>query len=238
MNSNIDKNGSDFKSPDDAFEYLINKRLDEKRKIEWAKELGPGPDKISKRNIKVNTSKSIYVRMASIAAASIVILFGAYWMMNDSNNRDNLMAQNYINETKVNLNYDNNSRALENNEVFNELAINVKAKLSEALLNEDFNQMLGIYRTIEKNAELPIKDKYYFAICLLKVENEDKYKAIRLLSEVIKNDHNLEVEALYFRGLAKIETGNTIEAESDLKTILTKSNYKRKTINEILKHIE
>ena len=235
MNSNVNNNNGDFKSPDDAFEYLVNKRLDERRKKEWTKAFDEKQKEIAKANKK--STKRLYLRIASVAACFLAVM-GAVWMMNMDSSNGNLLAQNYIEQTKVNLNYEDQSRALEATTESGALPGVVQDKLSAALKNQDYGQMLGIYRTYEKKLELPTRDKYYFAISLLKSEKEDKFKAIRLLDEVISKNDNLEIEALYFRGLAKIAIDNPLEGKEDLELVMTKSNYKKNSILQLIKEIK
>ncbi|MEM9547474.1 MAG: hypothetical protein AAGA77_15955 [Bacteroidota bacterium] len=233
MNSNSNEHNDDFKSADEAFEYLVQQRLDEKRRKEWTEALNT-PEPAESRKKKGN--RTLYLRIASIAAG-VLMIFGATWIFNQSSMNNDLIAQSYINAVKFNTEYEGASRSVDDKVVLDDLPEKVKEKLSIALQNEDYHQLLGIYRSQERQTELPIKDKYYFAISLLRIEKEDSFKAIRLLNEVISNSKILEVEALYFRGLAHLKTENYVEAEIDFNSILKKSDYQRDNITNILTKI-
>ncbi len=234
MDTNTNKSGEEFKSGEEAFDYLLSEHKEDKRREKWAEAFDQFRPEAETQNPP--KTRQLYLRIASVAAILLAVI-GAFWIMNMGQDDPYKMAQKYISESIVDQNYKGDSRSAETATLTNNLPDNVKNKLALALQNEDYRQMLGIYRSEEKKAELPIRDKFYYAVSLIKIDKEDKHKAIRLLDEVIAQDEILEIEALYFRGLANLAIGNFLESESNLKLVLEKSNYKKDVINKILDHL-
>jgi len=230
MNSQLN-NGPDFKSSDEAFEYLLNERLDEKRKKEWAKELGPGPDDIDEESEGPKKSKTLFIRLVSVAA-SILLIGGAFYFLQMTEPLDQYAA-NLMQETEISMSYGSDSRGERSNEVDRNIAT-LKSELTTVLLNEDYNQALGYFRQLEKLSSLSNEDKHYFAIALLKSKGEDYQKAIRLLNDVIKNDdHNLK-KALWYRALAFGMTANKPLMKKDLNQLNSISDKKDKKVLDLL----
>jgi len=231
MNSHKDNNEFDFKSPDEAFEYLLNERLDEKRKEAWARELGPGPEDIVKETSKPSISKRIYIRVASIAAAAAVI--GAFYIFLQNPKPLDQYAGKLMQETEISMSYGSESRGANSN--MNDVNIkSLKNELTTVLLNQDYNQALGYFKQLEKLSALTTEDKYFFAISLLKTKGEDYQKAIQLLNSVVSaDDHNLN-NALWFRALAYGMTDNSPLMKKDLNQLNSISNKENKKALDLI----
>jgi len=220
--NDLHKSG-EFESSDDAFEYLINARQDEARKKRWAKELGMSPKVTS---VAKNTERKRFRLFAQIASAAAVLLIVGFFLFHKETEPLKVYASDLLKETKINMSYGSSSRG-KSKDASTEKALLVRNQLASLLLDSDYSQALGRFRELEKMLPLSIEDKYFFAIALLNVEDEDHTKAIRLLSDVVDdNDHNLE-NALWLRSLAYAMTDNRGMMKADLdmlKSISTKSN--------------
>jgi len=231
MDSNLNNNGPDFKFPDDAFEYLVNQRLDEKRRKEWAKALGPPQDKISKQNRKLMPTKKLYIRLASIAASAILI--GGFFLFSQKAKPLDQYAGNLLQETEISMSYGSAIRG-ENPNVTDKEIRSLKSELTTVLLDQDFNQALGYFKQLEKMSSLTIEDKYFFAISLLKTKGEDYQKAIRLLNDVVNaNDHNQE-NALWLKALAYGMTENAALMKKDLSKLNSISKKTDERVKDLL----
>ncbi len=235
MNSQLNNNGSDFKSPDEAFEYLVNQRLNEKRKKEWARELGPGPDELPDElpteNVNSKSSKTLYIRLASAAAA--VVLIGSFFIFLQIPKPIDQYASNLMDETEISMTYGSDSRGANSNLEEKDIA-SLKNELTTVLLNQDFNQALGNFRQLEKISALSVEDKYFYAISLLKSKGENYQKAIRLLNDVVAvDDHNLK-NALWLRALGYGMTDNIPLMKKDLNQLKSITNKEDKRVIDLL----
>lgn len=231
MNSNRNKKDADFKSPDEAFEYLLEQRLDEKRKKEWAKALGPTPEMDLDSEGGKSNLKRIYFRIVSVAA--VLILIAGFFYFGQKTVPLDQYAGQLVQETTIAMSYGSESRGDQMNNT-DETIANLKSELTAVLLDQDYNQALGYFNQLEKLTALSIEDKYYYAISILKSKGENNQKAIRLLSDVVKADsYNLK-NALWLRALAFGTTDNAALMKKDLNHLKTISKKDDKKVTDLL----
>jgi len=233
MNSNSDKNREDFKSSDEAFDFLVNQRLDEKRKAEWARELGPGPeDKEEEQRSGRSISRRIILIATSVAAA--VILIGGFFYLMQQTEPLNQYAGQLMQETDVSIMYGSGNRGQDETTDDRQI-VSLRNALTTVLLDQDFDQALGYFKQLEKSTSLTVEDKYYYAYSLLKSKGEDNQKAIRLLNDVVdEKDHHME-NALWLRALAYGMTDNSPLMKKDLKKLITITKKTDNQVNDLLK---
>ena len=237
----MQENKDIINNEEEAFEFLLNRLHDEKRKAEWAESLGSTADYNSNQKTKkkpkqrVIQSKKYLTRISYIAACFLVLLSVSFWVLNPSQSTQSL-AMSYIEETNINIQYSIETRGtsvVDLNDENNDL----KKELAKALYKDDFSQAVGIFRVFEKQERLEIRDKYFFATSLMKIKDEDHYKAISLLSDIVKEKGELYEEALWFRTLAYGLVDNKVKMKIDLETILENSNYQKSQAKMIFKKL-
>lgn len=231
MNAKPNNLGSEFNSADEAFEYLVEQRLDEKRKALWAEELGQEADPTDVPKTKNTKVRSLYLRIAS--AAALLLLLAGFFLFFQNPEPLHQYAEVLIEDTDIKIQYGSGSRGGDSGAEEGDVK-KLKAELTSTLLDEDFNQSLGYFKQLEKITALNLDDKYYYSVVILKSQGEDYQKAIRMLSDVIEGKESNIQSALWYRALAYGLTDNAILMKNDLRNIRSSSKRRTEKIEHLL----
>ena len=216
MSANPDNSNFEFKNADQAFEYLVQQRLDEKRKARWAEELKLGPDELETPQKKRNNIRLLIIRMSS--AAAVVLVVAGYFLFLQNPDPLNEYSEGLMKNTEFTIQYGSSNRG-ESTAGGAQDVKRLKMELTSALLDGDFSQALGYFKQLEKTTPLTFEDKYYYSISILKTSGEDKQKAIRMLGDIIEENEVNNQKALLLRGLAYGMTNNAVLMQKDLERI-------------------
>ena len=230
MNNNNEKT---FRTSEEAFEFLVKRNQDEKRKEAWTKSFGKTSDFEKDHNSK---KKNVFLEnryiLTSIAAIGIVLVI----LLNGMRFSLESYSYDFVNSTAITSSYQSNTRGETLTETNPELE-RWKSEINATLIRKDYGQAIGLFKQFEKNYSLGIEEKFYFAISLLKNKNEDHFKAIALLTDVADAKDTYYQEALWFRALGYGMVGNEINMKIDLENLIELSSYKTKDSKEILKKL-
>lgn len=229
MNSNINQEGQEFKSPDEAFEYLVNQQMDEKRRKEWTKAFGTSKDEDSSQ--KSTIMRRLYIRLVS-AAAVLLIVAGVFMFFQQKKSVDQI-ASLLITDTQIAMNYGSGSRG-ENKGVEEAELKSLKNSITSVLLEGNYEIAIDYFEVMENKYTLSIEDKYFFAASIVKLNTGDYPKAISLLSEVIENGEQHLENALWLRALALGKLKETQRMKQDLIQYRLHSSKNDETINQLL----
>jgi len=221
MNESKQNLSQNFHSEEEAFEYLVQQSQNQVLKDKWREELEKLPD--APVEVKRNT-RTVFFKRASAVAASFIILFGSFYWFTNQGNSPQQMASAMIHETNFVLESASLTRGL-NGEDSDELGVELQKEINKALEKEDYAASVGLFLTKEKKSQLSIDDKFYYALSLARVENEDHHKAIRLLDSVKSQKAKYYNEALWLQALLYLKINEPNKSKIILNKLINNSNY-------------
>ena len=75
-------------------------------------------------------------------------------------------------------------------------------------------------------------------VSLAKGDMDKTFDSILLFTELIEDEGRYQLEALWYRALAHVKTGNNALAENDLRKLAGMSNYQKEETQEILNKLK
>ena len=221
MSESKGNKSSNFQSKEEAFEFLVQQSQNKSIKEQWKKELDKLPD--APPEVK-RVGRILFIRRASIAAASFIILVGSFFWYTNQNVSLQQMASVMIYETNFILESASSTRGINKNDE-DALGIELQKEINVALEKEDYEASLGLYLTKEKKSQLSIDDKFYYSLSIARVEDGNYHKAIRLLEDVIGQKGKYYDEALWLQGLLYLKINEPNKSKIILNKLINISNY-------------
>lgn len=233
MNKSKQNLSPNFNSEEEAFEYLVQQSQNQLLKDKWKEELDKLPDAPVE---EPKSKKMVYMKRIIAIAASFVILIGSfYWFTNQGSNPQQ-MAAAMIHDTNFVLESGSLTRGL-NEDATDELGIELQKEINKALEDEDYPASIGLFLTKEKKSQLSIDDKFYYALSLARVENEDHHKAIRMLNDVIAQNSKYFDEALWLQALLYLKINEPNQSKIILNKLINNSNYQISNTKALLERM-
>lgn len=233
MSESNQHNMTHFKGRDDAFEFLVQQSQNLLLKEKWRKELeladGEG------YNRSYSRQNNLPIKLIGILAI-LIVLMGLYSWFHSKRNSLDSMTNRMIEDSYFAVVNDQNIRGVKGTNLENRI-VDLQNEINMSLEQNDFNAAVGLYLTKEKQTQLSIEDKFYYAVALSKIEKGDYYKAIRLLSQVEDNNDKFHNESLWLQGLLYIKVGSPDHSRIVLKRLIRKSDYQDENVKMLLDKI-
>ena len=227
-------NLSNFESKDAVFEFLVQESQNYAIKEQWKIELQQLTDSPLENRALNRPSK--FKRVAVLFAALFLLLMSFYWFISLDTSLE-MMADKMLVETNITTVSDSYTRGFEEQNEGN-LSIELQNEINIALVQKDYNSAIGLFFTKEKQSQLSIDDKFYYALSISQIENADFYKALRLLEDVTAKNEKFINESLWLQGLLFIKVRNQIKAKIILIKLHSSSNYQNKNVQALLERMK
>jgi hypothetical protein len=222
-----------FESKDAAFEFLVQESQSYAIKEQWKKELQQLRDSPKEHRKSKGVSK--FNRVAVFLVALFLFLVSFYWFIN-LNKPLEKMAGEMLVETNITSVSDAYTRGFEEQDEGN-LALELQSEINKALFKKDYNSAIGLFLTKEKQSQLSVDDKFYYALSISQIENADFYKALRLLEDVTAKNEKFINESLWLQGLLFIKVRNPIKAKIILNKLYSSSSYQKRNVKSLLERM-
>lgn len=220
---------SNFKSEEEAFEYLVQQSQNKALKDQWKKELDQLPDAPEE---KIELGKGSNIRRFIAVAASFLVLIGSFYWYNNQEGSLQQIAGVMIEETNFVLGSASFTRGTVEND---DLSIELQKEINKSLEKADYDAAIGLFLTKERQSQLTIDDKFYYSLSLARIENGDYYKAIRLLDDVIKQKEKYYDESLWLQALLYLKINEPNNSKIILNKLINISNYQITNTKALLK---
>ncbi|MDF1699311.1 MAG: hypothetical protein P1U56_25890 [Saprospiraceae bacterium] len=227
------RKSSNFESPEDAFEFLIQESQNEVRKAKWRRELEGIVEQDGNRG-KANYRKLILYVVGSTAIA--LLLFGRIHFLQKTNNTLEVLVNQMVDEIKIILVSDRVLVDSDTSGVVN-FKYFLQNNIHQALRKNHFEVAYNLYVRKETQVALSNEDKFNYALAILKKESGDRYKGIDLLGEVLLSDNELHNEALWVQSLLYLKTNQQEKAKSVLNKLINTSCYRCRSAKILLHHM-
>lgn len=231
MSESKQNTSPNFKSKEEAFEFLVEQSQNKALKDQWKAELDKLPDV---QIVDKGQTKVILIKRVMAIAATFIILFGSFYWFTLQDNSPSQMADMMIKDTNFILESGSITRGNMgevNDEVYEEL----RKEINSALEKENYVASIGLFFTVEKESQLTLADKFYYSLSLARVEDADYQKALSLLDEVISQKGKYYDEALWLQALLYLKTGEPQKTKIILHKLINKSNYQNTNSKALLK---